>query len=52
MPTRRTLELIVVAGLALRPVFALGKVWSHKTVATTPQGTLLHGLASIGTVVF
>ena len=52
MPTRRTLELIVVAGLALRPVFALGKVWSHKTVATTSKGTLLHGLASIGVVVF
>jgi hypothetical protein len=52
MPTRRTLELIVVAGLALRPVFALGKVWSHKTVATSPEGSLMHGIASIGTVVF
>jgi hypothetical protein len=52
MPTRRTLELIVVAGLALRPVFALGKVWSHKTVATASPGTVIHGIASIGTVVF
>lgn len=52
MPTRRTLELIVVAGLALRPVFALGKVWSHKTVVTAPRGSLMHGIASIGVVVF
>lgn len=52
MPTRRTLELIVVAGLALRPVFALGKVWSHKTVGTAPPGSIMHGIASVGTVVF
>lgn len=52
MPTRRTLELIVVAGLALRPVFALGKVWSHKTVVTAPVGSVMHGVASIGVVVF
>lgn len=52
MPTRRTLELIVVAGIALRPVFALGRVWSHKTVVTSPQGSVMHGIASIGTVVF
>lgn len=52
MPTRRTLELVVVAGIALRPVFALGKVWSHKTVAVAPRGSLMHGIASIGVVVF
>jgi hypothetical protein len=52
MPTRRTLELIVIAGVALRPVFALGRVWSHKTVVTAPQGSVMHGIASIGTVVF
>jgi hypothetical protein len=52
MPTRRTLELIVVAGLALRPVFALGKVWSHKTIATAPEGSFIHHAAAIGTVIF
>jgi len=52
MPTRRTLELIVIAGLAMRPVFALGRVWSHKTVVTAPPGTVMHGIASIGVVVF
>lgn len=52
LPTRRTLELIVIAGLAMRPVFALGRVWSHKTVVTAPPGTVMHGIASIGVVVF
>ena len=52
MPTRRTLELIVIAGLAMRPVFALGKVWSTKTVATQPQGSFMHGIASVGVVIF
>lgn len=52
MPTRRTLELIVVAGLALRPVFALGKVWSNKTIAAVPETSLLHHVAAIGTVIF
>jgi len=52
MPTRRTLELIIIAGVALRPVFALGKLWSHKTVVTAPPGSVMHGIASVGTVVF
>jgi len=51
MPTRRTLELIVVAGLALRPIFGLIRLWSHKTLATAPQGSVAHGAAEIGNVV-
>lgn len=51
MPTRRTLELIVIASLALHPVVALVKLWSHKTLATTPPGSLAHGAAEIGAVV-
>ncbi len=51
MPTRRTLELIVVAVIALHPVFGLIKLWSHKTVATTPHGSVAHGVAEIGNVV-
>ena len=51
MPTRRTLELIVVAAIALHPVFALVKLWSHKTIASTPPGTIAHGAAEIGNVV-
>ena len=51
MPTRRTLELIVVAAIAIKPVFALVKLWSHKTLATTPPGSLAHGAAELGSVI-
>lgn len=51
MPTRRTLELIVVAAVALHPVFALVKLWSHKTIATAPAGSVARGAAEIGNVV-
>lgn len=51
MPTRRTLELIIVAAIAVKPVFALAKLWSHKTLVTSPPGSLAHGAAEIGAVV-
>ena len=51
MPTRRTMELIVITVVLLHPVVALAKLWSHKTMATTPPGTLAHGTAEIVSVV-
>jgi hypothetical protein len=51
MPTRRTLELIIIAIVATRPVFGLVRLWSHKTLATTPTGSVAHGAAEIGNVV-
>ena len=51
MPTRRTLELIVIAAIAIRPVFGLVRLWSHKTLATTPPGSVVHGVAEVGSVV-
>ena len=51
MPTRRTLELIVVTIIAIHPVFAVIKLWSHKTVATAPHGSVARGVAEIGNVV-
>jgi hypothetical protein len=51
MPTRRTLELIVIASVALRPVIALVRLWSAKTLASAPPGTVAHGTAEIGHVV-
>ena len=51
MPTKRTLELIVIAVVAMRPVFGLVRLWSHKTLATTPPGSVAHGAAEIGAVV-
>jgi len=51
MPTRRTLEVVIVAIIAMKPVLALVKLWSHKTIATTPPGSIAHGAAEIGNVV-
>lgn len=47
MPTRRTLELIVVTIIAIKPVFGMVRLWSHKTLATTPPGSVAHGAAEI-----
>jgi hypothetical protein len=52
MPTRRTLELVVITVLALQPVVAMAKLWSIKTLASAPNGTVLHGVAEVGSVVF
>ena len=51
MPTRRTLELIVVTVIAIRPFFGLVRLWSHKALVTTPPGSLAHGAAEIGNVI-
>lgn len=51
MPTRRTLELIVVVAVAIRPVFGLVRLWSVKTLGSTPHGSVAHGAAEIGNVV-
>ncbi len=52
MPTRRTLELIVITVLASKPVFGMIKLWSIRTLATSPEGSVLHGAAEIGSVIF
>jgi hypothetical protein len=51
MPTRRTLELIVVTVIALQPVMGMAKLWSIRTLAVAPQGSVLHGIAEIGSVI-
>jgi len=51
MPTRRTLELIVITVVLMHPVAALVKLWSHKTLATSPEGSVPHRAAEIGAVV-
>lgn len=51
MPTRRTLELMVVVVVALKPVTALAKLWAHRTLADTSPGGLAHGTAEIVTVI-
>jgi hypothetical protein len=51
MPTRRILELIVVAGLAIRPVFGLGKLWATKAFMTSQPGSITHGTAEVLAVI-
>ena len=50
MPTRRTLELVIITVVASRPIFALAKLWAHKTLADTAPGGLAHGAAEIVSV--
>ena len=52
MPSRRTLELIVITVIATQPVFAMVKLWSIRTLTTAPKGGLLHGAAELGSVIF
>lgn len=52
MPTRRTLELMVVTVVLMAPVLAMAKLWSVKTMATAKEGSVLHGAAEIGSVIF
>jgi len=52
MPSRRTLELIVITILATKPVFGMVKLWSIRTLAEAPKGSVLRGAAEIGSVIF
>jgi hypothetical protein len=52
VPTRRTLELVVITVLAVQPVFGMVKLWSIRALAQSRKGTVLHGAAEIGSVIF
>ena len=51
MPTRRTLELIVVTVISMRPVFGMLHLWSKKTLDNPNSGKVAHGVAEVLTVV-
>lgn len=51
MPTRRTMELVVITVLLLKPVTALAKLWSHKTLGTSQPGSISYGAAEIVSVI-
>jgi hypothetical protein len=51
VPTRRTLELIVITVLAMKPAFGMAKLWSIRTLATAPEGSVVHGVAEIANVI-
>lgn len=41
---------MIVAGILMRPAFGVIHLWSLKTLNTTSEGTILHGVAEIVTV--
>ena len=51
MPTRRTMELIVITVVLMHPVVALAKLWAHKTLATSAEGSVSHESAKIVSVI-
>lgn len=51
MPTRRILEVSMVAALLMRPVFGLLHVWAAKTLGIASPGTVVHGAAEIVAVI-
>jgi hypothetical protein len=51
MPSKRTLELIVVTVIAMKPVFGLLHLWSAKALNEDNPGTLKHGVAEVLTVI-
>lgn len=51
MPTRRIFELAVVVAILVRPAFGLVHLWGNKTLATQDQGTLMHSVAEVITVI-
>ena len=52
MPTRRTMELVIITAVLLRPTFGLIRLWSSKTLGTYPPGTVQHTIASSNAIIF
>jgi len=52
MPTRRTMALIIVTCVAVRPCFAMAKLWGSRTLAESTPGTVRHGAGQIASVMF
>ena len=50
MPTRRIFELAIVTAILARPAFGLIHLWALKTLNTADDGTILHGVSEIVTV--
>jgi len=47
MPSRRTMELIVIVVLAMKPVTSCAKLWAHKTLAGSQPGSVSYGIAEV-----
>ena len=39
MPTRRTMELVIVTVVLMHPVIRMARIWAHKHLATSNNET-------------
>jgi hypothetical protein len=51
VPTRRILEIAVIAAVLTQPVISLARLWAAKTMLTTDTGSVSHGVAEVVAVV-
>jgi hypothetical protein len=51
VPTKRTMELVVITVILLKPVTALARLWAHKTLGTAQPGSVSYGTAEIVSVI-
>jgi hypothetical protein len=47
MPTRRTLELIIIGSILTVSAAGTVKLWARKTLASQQPGSIMHGIAEI-----
>lgn len=47
MPTRRVFELMIVTGVLLTPALGTMKMWARKTISTSSQGSVSHGIGEM-----
>ena len=47
MPTRRILEVAVIASILIHPVIGLVRLWAAKTMYDTDEGGFAHGVAEV-----
>lgn len=47
MPTRRILEVSVLAALMLHPIMGVVRLWAAKTLYVTSAGGFSHGVAEV-----
>jgi hypothetical protein len=52
MPTRRTMELIVITVVLMKPAFGVLRLWTTKTLGSYPPGSPLHTVAAVSAVAF
>lgn len=51
MPTRRTMELVIITVVLMKPAFGVVKLWTSKNLGSYAPGTLPHNVAATAAVV-